>query len=319
MSAFDAYIRLDGLSGSTVLTDENMSKHTTYRIGGPAKLYIECDSVSGLALTLDVLAEEDVEWAVVGRGSNLLVADEGYDGAIVVLGGEFCGYDLKGFGKKEAERPQLEPGSEVCISVGAGNVLSRLVQKAYGCGLSGLEFAVGIPGTVGGALFMNAGSREEWIGSIVDTVTSYKPGEGLKIRHGSEISWGYRKSNLPADEVIVECTLRMHVADKAAIGAQMEKSLKRRKMRQPLDFASCGSVFRNPEGRFAGELIQKCGLKGATCGGAKISERHANFIVNTGSATAMDVLTLIHLARNRVEETHGIRLRPEVRFLGFAQ
>ena len=319
MSAFDAYIRLDGLLGSTVLTDESMSKHTTYRIGGPAKLYIECDSVSDLALTLDVLAEEEVEWAVVGRGSNLLVSDEGYDGAIIVLGGEFSCYDFQGLEKKEADRPHLERGSEVCISVGAGNVLSRLVQKAYGCGLSGLEFAVGIPGTVGGALFMNAGSRDSWIGAVVDTVTSYKLGEGLKIRHGSEVSWGYRKSNLPADEVIVECTLRTQVADKAAVGAQMEESLKRRKAAQPLDFASCGSVFRNPPDNSAGRLIQRCGLKGATCGGAKISEKHANFIVNTGSATAMDVLTLIHLARDRVEETHGIRLRPEVRFLGFAQ
>lgn len=319
MSAFDAYIRLEGTVQGTVSLDESMARHTTYRIGGPAALYVECDSVADLALTLDVLSEEGLEWTVVGRGSNLLVADEGYDGAVVVLGGEFSRSGLNGLERHDASCPDPSDDGEVVVAAGAGNILSRLVQQAFGCGLSGLEFAVGVPGTLGGALYMNAGSGDTWIGGIVDTVTSYKPGEGLKIRHGYEVDWGYRRSGLPRDEVIVECTLRLHRGDKAAIGAQMEASLKRRKARQPLDAASCGSVFKNPQGNSAGRLISRCGLKGTSCGGAKISEKHANFIVNTGCATAVDVLTLIHLARDRVEETHGIRLRPEVRFLGFAQ
>lgn len=323
MSAFDAFIRLDATIGGTVLADESMARHTSYRIGGPAKLYIECDSVADLALTLDVLEEEGVEWTIVGKGSNLLVADAGYNGAIIVLAGDFKRFDL-GVAKEKAQQEGQEPAPElgqdasVVVSAGAGVVLSRLVQETSRLGLGGLEFAVGVPGTLGGALFMNAGTADDWIGGAVGTVTSFKRGEGLKMRRASSIDWSYRSSGLPADEVIVECTLLLKRTDKMMMRAKMEASLKRRRSTQP-SAPSCGSVFRNPQGAFSAQLIESCGLMGTRCGDAQVSTKHANFIVNNGSATADQVLTLIHLVRDRVEEQHGIRLRPEVKFLGFAQ
>ena len=162
MSAFDAYLRLEGSLDGSVLMDESMARHTSYRIGGPARLFVTCDSLSDLSLVFSVLREEEVPWAVIGRGSNLLVADEGYDGAIIVLGPAFSRMD---FGQEQDET--VQPGVQTCVTVGAGAMFPRVVQRAFGRGLSGLEFAVGIPGTLGGALFMNAGSRDAWIGGIV--------------------------------------------------------------------------------------------------------------------------------------------------------
>lgn len=319
MSAFDAYIRLDGTLKGTIRCDESMARHTTYRIGGPAALYITCASVSDLTLTLEVLAEEGVDWRVCGKGSNLLVADEGYDGAVIVLGEEFGKQDFCGYDAKHAEDvPEHVDGQEVMVTAGAATLLSRLVQKAYGCGLSGLEFAVGIPGTFGGALFMNAGTRDVWMNSIVESVTTYKAGTGLSKRRVHEIAWAYRRGGFAKDEVIVEASVRLTCADNMMMRAQMETVRKRRQRVQPLDMPSCGSVFRNPEGASAGDLIESCGLKGMVCGGAQISEKHANFIVNTGSASAHDVVELMQIARSRVKEAHGIELQPEVKFLGFA-
>lgn len=166
---------------------------------------------------------------------------------------------------------------------------------------------------------MNAGSRDAWIGGIVCSVTSYVPGVGLKLRRHDDIEWGYRKSSLPAGEVILEASLRLVTADAALMRSQMESSRIRRQAHQPLGLPSCGSVFKNPEGASVGKLIESCGLKGTKCGGAQVSEKHANFIVNTGSATALDVLKLIHQVRDCVKEEHGIELKPEVRFLGFPQ
>lgn len=314
MSAFDAYLRLEGSLDGSVLMDESMARHTSYRIGGPARLFVTCDSLSDLSLVFSVLREEELPWAVIGRGSNLLVADEGYDGAIIVLGPAFSRMD---FGQEQDET--VQPGVQTCVTVGAGAMFPRVVQRAFARGLSGLEFAVGIPGTLGGALFMNAGSRDAWIGGIVCSVTSYVPGVGLKLRRHDDIEWGYRKSSLPAGEVILEASLRLVTADAALMRSQMESSRIRRQAHQPLGLPSCGSVFKNPEGASVGKLIESCGLKGTTCGGAQVSEKHANFIVNTGSATALDVLKLIHQVRDCVKEEHGIELKPEVRFLGFPQ
>ena len=296
---------VDSAFDADVYPDEPMRRHTMYRIGGPARFYVQVGSIGALKRLVAACQECAIPWVAVGRGSNLLVSDEGFPGVVIALGRDFraCRFD-----------------EETCsFIVGAGVPLSSVVQEAFRRSLSGLEFAVGTPGTVGGAVRMNAGTREQGIADRVVSVTTLSPRSGLVRREAADIQWGYRSSSFAPDEVIVECTLRLHRGDKAAIGAQMEASLKRRKARQPLDAASCGSVFKNPQGNSAGRLISRCGLKGTTCGGAKISEKHANFIVNTGCATAVDVLTLIHLARDRVEETHGIRLRPEVRFLGFAQ
>jgi UDP-N-acetylmuramate dehydrogenase len=289
----------DAISGP-VSVGEPLSRHTTFRIGGPAALFVECATVSDLALALAVLAEEDVDWTVLGKGSNILVSDSGYDGAVLVLGRDF-------------KRHALE---EDHLRTGAAVVLAAVVQDAFKMGVSGLEFAVGIPGTVGGALAMNAGTRDEWIGSIVESVTLFEPGRGLASMRGPEVAWDYRRSGLAGRGIVVEAVLRVTRSDEVGIRRAMEASLRRRKRTQPLSALSAGSVFVNPEGDSAGRLIEAAGLKGFRIGGAAVSEMHANFIVNVGGATADDVVALIHLIRETVGEANGIELRPEIRFLG---
>lgn len=300
MSVTDAYARLTESVSGAVRRDEPMSRHTTYRIGGPAALLLECDTVADLAAATTILAEEEVEWTVLGKGSNVLVSDSGYAGAVLTLGREFKRHHL--------EDEQLRTG--------AGVILAAVVQDAFKAGFSGLEFAVGVPGTVGGALAMNAGSREQWIGSAVESVTLYRPGHGLERVRGPEVSWGYRRSDLASRGIIVETSLRLVASDAAHIRRTMEASLRRRKRTQPLGLPSAGSVFVNPEGDSAGRLIEQAGLKGARCGGAQISDVHANFIVNAGGATAADVVELVRTVREAVKEANGIELRPEIRFLG---
>lgn len=300
MSAGSAYERLKTGFGGVLRRDEPLSRHTTFRIGGPAAVFLECDTPGDLGLALSVLAEEDVEWTVLGKGSNVLASDAGYDGAVLVLGRDFKHYTLDG----------------THLRSGAGVVLGALVQAAFRSGLTGLEFAVGVPGTLGGALAMNAGSRDAWIGSIVDTVTLFEPGVGLVAVGGAEIDWGYRRSSLASRGVIVEASLALREGDGDHIRQVMEASLRRRKRSQPLGSHSAGSVFVNPDGDSAGRLIESAGMKGEAVGGAQVSEVHANFIVNTGTASAADVIALVHRIREAVRETHGVELRPEIRFLG---
>ncbi len=288
----------------TVRRDEPMSRHTTYRIGGPALYFIEVEDLPSLARVMEDCARFRVPWAIVGQGSNLLVSDNGFAGAVIVLKGQFRTWTF------DQERMRY--------SVGAGMMLSRIVQEAYHQGFSGLEFAVGTPGTVGGAVRMNAGTRTQWIGQRVVSVTTYSVVRGLQRHPGSRIEWTYRHSSLPADEVVVECELAVEKGAEILIRSRMDGALNRRKKSQPMGMPSCGSVFRNPEGNSAGKLIEQAGLKGASVGGAQISTVHANFIVNKGGATAVDVLELMHLAQDKVKETYGIELQPEVRFLGFA-
>jgi UDP-N-acetylmuramate dehydrogenase len=195
-------------------------------------------------------------------------------------------------------------------------VLAHLVQEAFSRGLSGLEWAVGIPGTLGGALAMNAGTRDGWIGQVVDTATLFVPGEGLVLVHGRDVVWDYRRSGLAGKGLILEASLRVEQGEPVRIRAQMERSLKDRKSTQPLGQASAGSVFVNPPGDSAGRLIEAAGLKGSRDGRARISPVHANFIVNEGGATARDVLGLVATVRRVVLESSGIELQPEIRFLG---
>jgi len=283
-----------------VKRDELMARHTTFRIGGPAALFVECATLADLALSTEVCEREGIEWTVLGKGSNVLASDEGYDGAVLVLGRDF-------------RRHVVEGGH---VRSGSGVALAALVQEAFKIGLTGFEFAVGIPGTLGGALAMNAGARDDWIGSIVESVTLFTPGKGLVAVRGSEVSWGYRRTDLPSRGIIVEASLRLEPGDRDQIRRTMEASLRRRKRTQPLGMANAGSVFVNPEGDSAGRLIESLGLKGHSVGGAMISDVHANFVVNTGTATAADVIELVRQVREAVEDAHGIELKPEVRFLG---
>ena len=284
---------------------EPMTRHTFYRIGGPARFFVQVASVGALSSLITACNEEDIAWIVLGKGSNVLVSDEGFDGVVITLGDDFrrCHFD------EECS----------CFVVGAGTSLASVVQHAFKRGLAGLEFCVGTPGTVGGALRMNAGSSEEWIGSHVISATVYKAGIGLKKYWGNEIAWDYRSSSFALDEVIIECEIAVESTFSAHIREKMEALLLKRKKSQPMNKPSCGSVFKNPAGQSAGALIEGAGLKGRAIGGAMISDQHANFIINTGEARAEEVKKLIELAQIKVKEKYGIELQPEVKYLGFSK
>jgi UDP-N-acetylmuramate dehydrogenase len=300
MSTTEALSRLRAETSGEVRAREPMARHTTYRVGGPAAIFCVLDTVHDVVSALRALEEEDVEWAVVGKGSNLLVADAGYDGAVLVLGREFKRHVIEG----------------EMLRTGSAAVLAHLVQDAFGLGLSGLEWAVGIPGTLGGALAMNAGTPEGWIGQIVDTVTLFVPGLGLTLVHGRDVVWDYRRSGLAGRGIILEATLRVTEGEPERIRAEMERNLGRRKATQPMQLPCAGSVFVNPPGDSAGRLIEEYGLKGLRLGGACVSSVHANFIINEGGATAADVVGLIRKIRMTVKDGCGVDLRPEIRFLG---
>jgi UDP-N-acetylmuramate dehydrogenase len=307
MPGFDAYCDLEGTIKGSVSYKEPMARHTSYRIGGPALLYIECASLADINRCLDVFAVHGLSWCVVGKGSNLLVSDDGFNGAIITLGPEF----------KHFSFPDETAGENLLVA-GAGVVLSNLVQSAFKGGYSGLEFSVGIPGTLGGALFMNAGSAAEWMGGIVESITVLRPGQGLVRYEAHELPWAYRRSGIPSGEIIVEGRLKVAKGHLGHIRAKMEASLKRRRKTQPLTVPNAGSVFRNPLEASAGQIIDALGLKGYRVGGASVSEMHANFIVNDGTATAADVIAIIMYIRERVKEKYGWELQPEIRFIGFS-
>lgn len=298
-------LRFDEDFDGEIRLDEPLSKHTSYRIGGPAKAYILVNSVAALGAALSACADDGCPWVVAGKGSNLLVSDEGFAGAVLTLAGEFRAWKFD----DESAR----------VAVGAGTILSRLVQEAFHRGYAGMEFAVGTPGTVGGAVRMNAGTKDDWIGSRIVSVTTFRPGIGLKLYGRDDIEWSYRHTSFPNDEIIVECELQLQPAISGNIHDKMRSLLERRKASQPLEYPSCGSVFKNPEGHSAGALIDEVGLKGTSCGGAQISEKHANFIVNKNNASAADVRALMTTAQEKVKERYGIELQPEVRFLGFEE
>lgn len=288
-----------------VLEDEPLARHTTYRIGGPARFFMRADSLSALVEATDVCRANAIPWVAVGQGSNLLVSDDGFEGAVITLGSGFssCVY-------------HEETGT---FSVGASCRLSHVVREAHAHARAGFEFAVGTPGTLGGALRMNAGTSRDYLGSRVISVTTLRPGAGLRRYGASDLEWGYRSSSLPYDEVVLECELASAPGDEGEIRLRMESARSRRRKTQPLSYPSCGSVFRNPDGGSAARLIESTGLKGATCGGAQISDIHANFIINRSRARAVEVLALIHAAQEAVSDRCGIELVPEVRFLGFSQ
>ncbi len=302
MSAFDAYLELARAGVGRVVAHEPMCKHTTFRIGGPATAFVECDTISDLTRAIGIARERDSDWIVVGKGSNLLVCDDGYDGVVLSLGRDFRSFRVE------------EPDVMVC---GAGMSLGRLVQEAFKMGCSGFEFAVGIPGTFGGAIYMNAGVKDASIAQVVRSVVVYRPGIGLHRYRASDLPWIYRYSGIPDGEVILEAEVNIKEESKIYMRAKMEDSLQRRKKAQPRGYPNAGSIFRNTPNASAGKLIEDAGFKGYRLGGAMVSDVHANFIVNVDNATAEDVLALITTIRDRVGELYGIQLQPEIKFLGF--
>ena len=303
MSLFNAYMSLSGAVDADVLRDEKLSRRTSYRIGGPARMLILVHSYAALGKVVDVLAAEQVDWVILGKGSNVLASDAGYEGAVIILDDEFA-------------RVSIDAGEGV-ICAGAGALLSKVVADAAKAELTGLEFCVGIPGTVGGAVSMDAGTRDEWIGQRVRDLVVYRPGEGLHRYEAHEIEWGYRGTSIPTSEIILEATLELSRGERASISADMESRLSRRRRTQPMGKPTCGSVFRNPPDASAGMLIENSGCKGLSSGRAQVSPEHANFIVNNGGATASDVVSLIQLMHDSVLANQGVDLKCEVKLLGF--
>lgn len=288
--------------GCKVVTDEPMKNHTSFKIGGPADLYVTVNEIEQLSAALTLAEECQIPLFVLGNGSNLLVSDQGIRGAVLRLGGRFC---------------DIGYASDETIYCGAGAQLSKLCAFALEHSLTGLEFAWGIPGSVGGAAFMNAGA---YGGEMKDVIVSCEhiDKHGVKgVFSGEELDFAYRHSAYASgDYIITAVNLRLQKGDKAEIKAKMEELMGRRKDKQPLEYPSAGSIFKRPEGYFAGGLIEQCGLKGAQVGGAQVSPKHAGFIVNVGGASCDDVLTLIADIQKKVKEETGVTLECEVRKTG---
>ena len=288
--------------GDAVSLDTPTADLTTYRLGGPAAVLVRATSESALRDITAVLHDHDVPVLVVGRGSNLLVADRGFSGVVVVLDGDFGSVDLDGDH----------------VVAGGAVALPRLARQAAAAGRSGLEFYVGIPGTVGGAVRMNAGGHgRETRDVLVSARVLDLRGDGDPRRRSvDELDLGYRHSSLRAGDVVVDAVLRVGRADPAACRARIDEIVEWRREHQP-GGANAGSVFRNPPGDSAGRLIESCGLKGFRVGGAVVSPKHANFFQAEIGATADDVHGLVLDVREQVERATGIRLDPELQMVGF--
>lgn len=284
-----------------ILMEEPMDRHTTFRVGGPAECFITVDTREQLAKIFSYLQRAGWDFFLLGNGSNLLVGDRGYRGVVIRLG--------EAFGKVTVQ------GSRICA--GAGAMLGAAAQMALEAGLTGLEFASGIPGTVGGAVRMNAGAYGGEMAQIVESVEVMSMnGEILELDNGT-MEFGYRTSAIKdRPYVVLNVMMRLQEENVELIRKKMQEFSKKRREKQPLEYPSAGSTFKRPEGSFAGKLIMDAGLKGRSCGGAQISEKHCGFIVNKGNATAADVMQLIGEATETVQDKFGVTLEPEVIFLG---
>lgn len=293
-----------------ILWDSPMSQFSTLKVGGPAEAIISVPNVEDLKRLLYWLKENDIGWWIVGRGSNILVPDSGLAGVVIFLEGEFLSVE-------KLMTPAPKPADEkVFIRAGGGCLLPKLVSYCTSQSLSGLEFAVGIPGSIGGALIMNAGAWGYEIGSLVDAVILMDNKGEVFSEQGTNLGFSYRKWSMPQNTVLLSATFTLTSGSKDEIKEACRKYQELRLKKQPLAEPSAGSFFKNPPDESAGRLIEESGLKGFSVGGAKISEKHANFIVNTGKASAADILNLMQVVQQKVYKRFGIKLEPEVHILG---
>lgn len=289
----------EGLSGE-VLENEPLCRHTTVKVGGACDLFLVMPCTESAAKIIAECRKIGLYSMILGNGSNVLFSDDGFRGAVVT------------------SRPAAD-GITVCgmsITADAGVQLSAVCRAALGAGLSGLEFAYGIPGTVGGAVYMNAGAYGGEMRDVVTEVEAMDGSNQKRLFSAPELELGYRTSRFErTGEIITRVTFALCEGSPNDIRAKMEELMGRRKSRQPLEYPSFGSAFKRPEGTYAGLVIEQSGLKGRSVGGAQISEKHANFIINRGGATACDYLELIDLAQRTVLEKTGCKLEPEVRLI----
>jgi len=281
--------------------NEPMSRHTSFRTGGEAAVFVEVENAQQLGKLISLFRKTENEFFVLGNGSNLLVSDRGYDGMILRIGSKMA--DIRVDGER--------------IYVQAGALLSKVSKVALENGLTGMEFASGIPGSVGGGIVMNAGAYDGEMSYIVERVTVLnESGEQMELDRDT-MEFGYRTSiikNRPF--VVVEAVFKLQKGDKEAIRAKMDDFTARRREKQPLEYASAGSTFKRPEGYFAGKLIMDSGMRGFRIGGAQVSEKHCGFVINTGNATSEDIAELMAEVQERVKERFGVMLEPEVVKLG---
>lgn len=284
-----------------VLFDEPMSRHTTWRIGGPADALVLPESESQILRLMGLIGEYGWPWTVVGRGSNLLVRDGGIRGVVVKLADNWAALDIEG----------------TVLTAEAGRLIVSAANTAIRHGLSGLEFATGIPGSVGGAVRMNAGAHGGEVGRVVLFADVAFPDGRVRRVDREELGFAYRRSRVGEwGALVLRAAFQLTPGDREAMIRQVKEWTQRRRQTQPLSQASAGSVFQNPPGTHAARLIEEAGLKGRRVGAAQISPRHANFIVNLGGATARDVLKLIQLAQEEVWRRYAVRLEPEVKIVG---
>jgi UDP-N-acetylmuramate dehydrogenase len=295
---------LSALAGVTVKMAEPLARYTSMKIGGPADYFLEVEDDNALAGVLKALHRRDVEFCLLGNGSNVLISDRGVRGAVIRLVGEF-------------KRALWHAGKDaVGVVVGAAYPVTQLVREAARKGYTGVEFAEGIPGTVGGALFMNAGAYGSEFEKVVDEMDAMSArGETQRLAR-AQMTFSYRDSHLPPGTVVMRVRMRLGTGEAAGVDAKLRELIGRRKSSQPSGYPNSGSMFRNPPGDFAGRLIEAAGFKGKRIGQAQISQRHANFIVNLGGARAADVRQLMEQARAEVGRRFGVELAAEVKFLG---
>lgn len=293
---------LEALNIGVVKQNEPLLQYTTMKIGGPADLFIEPSSVESLKKVMDIIKAHNIKWRAIGRGSNLLVSDKGIEGAVIRLGADLGEVEIN--------------GDEV--KAGGGYSLVSLATMISKKGLSGLEFASGIPGSVGGAVYMNAGAHGSDISKILTKAHILFEDGSIEWLSNEEMEFSYRTSVLQNKRpgIVVEAVFKLTLGDRSEIVKVMQKNKDYRKETQPWNFPCAGSIFRNPLPNFAGKLIEDAGLKGYSIGGAKISEMHGNFIVNAGNATAQDVLDVIQHVKDTIFDLYQIKMETEVEIIG---
>lgn len=283
------------------LTDEPMSRHTTFRTGGPADIYIEPSGVEELKQVLDICREENVAYTIIGNGSNLLVGDGGYRGVLISFGKPFAQVTIEG----------------AQVRTGAGALLSAVAKQVLNASLTGFEFAAGIPGTIGGAVVMNAGAYGGELCQVLREATVLTSEGEVKTLPAEELELGYRTSCVQKNGYIVlEAVLQLQPGNADDIRAVMDDLASKRREKQPLEYPSAGSTFKRPEGHFAGRLIQDAGLRGFRVGGAQVSEKHCGFVINRDHATSADILSLCRQVQEKVKAQSGVELELEVKLLG---
>ena len=284
-----------------ILENEDMSAHTTFKVGGPAKYLVLIDNIDQLAQVIRYLNIVEREYFLLGNGSNILVSDHGYDGVILKLTGEFSQVSVK----------------EDKITCGAAALLGMVSREAASNSLTGMEFASGIPGTIGGAMVMNAGAYDGEMSQITESVTVVNREGEIMTLDADTMEFGYRTSIIKkTGYVVTSVVLKLKAGDKNQIEEIMRDLAARRREKQPIEYPSAGSTFKRPEGYFAGKLIMDAGLRGFSIGGARVSDKHCGFVINQGNATAADVYDVICQVQETVKDKFGVKLEREVIILG---